>query len=469
MSRPHLFPWLPYVVLAWGLCLAAPLRADTPAPTPPLAAHEVAVWFAPQAGGAPIFAHRADVPMNPASTMKLLTTLVALDTLGPDYRWRTQLLAEARPTGDTLTTPLYWRGSGDPRFDRDGLADLLRTLRARGVQHLAGGVVLDKQVFSSHGSAANFDHDQNEAFAVPPDGLLSHLKVVWLTLFARGTAVAVALDPPLAGLTVDNQLKLTEGVCLGVKQHVSLTVQGTRLTLSGKLPATCDGERLYASVFDHDQYQQALFRSVWQEVGGMLTGDITVGRTPANSVTLASHDSPTLGEVVREVNKFSNNTMARQLLLTLGVQQPRTGDTLTDGKAVVRQWLTSHGLTLPELVLENGAGLSRRERISAAGLGQVLQQGAASPYAPEFLASLPIAARDGTLRRRFVGQSIAARLKTGSLNGVRTLAGYVKAADGQSYVLVILASRPEGSPLNPALDALVAALIAQPRQQPAGL
>ena len=166
------------------------------------------------------------------------------------------------------------------------------------------------------------------------------------------------------------------------------------------------------------------------------------GLTPANAVTLASVSSPTLAEVVRDINKYSNNTMARQLFLTLGAEFAQEGDVLRDGEAAARRWATQRKLALPGLQLENSSGLSRRERISAAGLGALLQAGANSPYAPEFMASLPIAARDGTLRRRFVGQPVEARFKTGSLNDVRALAGYVKAVDGRRYALVVLISSP---------------------------
>lgn len=386
---------------------------------------EVAIWMAPQDGGPAIVQHRADAPMNPASTMKLLTTLSALELLAPDYRWRTELLADARPRGDTLDGPLYWKGGGDPHFDRNDLAALARDLRGRGIRHLAGDVVLDKQRFARTGSADDFASDSDKAFAVPPDALLAHLKVVWTTLFVQPDGVRVALDPPLDGLKVDNRLTVSQQANCegGVKRYASLSAQGDTLRLEGALPAGCDGGKLFAPVWEHDAYQAAMFAALWREAGGSLAGQVRRGLTPANAVTLASVSSPTLAEVVRDINKYSNNTMARQLFLTLGAEFVQEGDVLRDGEAAVRRWATQRKLALPGLQLENGSGLSRRERISAAGLGALLQAGANSPYAPEFMASLPIAARDGTLRRRFVGQPVEARLKTGSLNDVRALAG----------------------------------------------
>lgn len=424
---------------------------------------EVAIWMAPQDGGPAIVQHRADAPMNPASTMKLLTTLSALEILAPDYRWHTDLLADARPRGDTLDGPLYWKGGGDPHFDRNDLAALVRDLRGRGIRHLAGDVVLDKQRFARTGSADDFASDSDKAFAVPPDALLAHLKVVWATLFAQPDGVRVALDPPLDGLSVDNRLTTVAGPCDGgIKRYASLSAQGNTLRLDGTLPAGCDGSKLFAPVWEHDAYQAALFTALWREAGGSFAGTVRRGVTPSGAVTLASVSSPTLAEVIRDINKYSNNTMARQLFLTLGAEQPVDGDVLRDGETAVRRWAAQRKLALPGLQLENGSGLSRRERISAAGLGALLQAGANSPYAPEFMASLPIAARDGTLRRRFVGQPVEARLKTGSLNDVRALAGYVKALNGQRYALVVLVNSPHASELTPALDALVARLISQP-------
>ncbi len=425
---------------------------------------EVAIWMAPQDGGPAIVQHRADAPMNPASTMKLLTTLSALELLAPDYRWRTELLADARPRGDTLEGPLYWKGGGDPHFDRNDLAALARDLRGRGIRHLAGDVVLDKQRFARTGSADDFASDSDKAFAVPPDALLAHLKVVWTTLFVQPDGVRVALDPPLDGLKVDNRLTVSQQANCegGVKRYASLSAQGDTLRLEGALPVGCDGGKLFAPVWEHDAYQAAMFAALWREAGGSLAGQVRRGLTPANAVTLASVSSPTLAEVVRDINKYSNNTMARQLFLTLGAEFAQEGDVLRDGEAAVRRWATQRKLALPGLQLENGSGLSRRERISAAGLGALLQAGANSPYAPEFMASLPIAARDGTLRRRFVGQPVEARLKTGSLNDVRALAGYVKAVDGRRYALVVLINSPRASELTPAMDALVAGLIRHP-------
>lgn len=299
---------------------------------------------------------------------------------------------------------------------------------------------------------------------MPPDALLAHLKVVWTTLFVQPDGVRVALDPPLDGLKVDNRLTVSQQANCegGVKRYASLSAQGDTLRLEGALPAGCDGGKLFAPVWEHDAYQAAMFAALWREAGGSLAGQVRRGLTPANAVTLASVSSPTLAEVVRDINKYSNNTMARQLFLTLGAEFAQEGDVLRDGEAAVRRWATQRKLALPGLQLENGSGLSRRERISAAGLGALLQAGANSPYAPEFMASLPIAARDGTLRRRFVGQPVEARLKTGSLNDVRALAGYVKAVDGRRYALVVLINSPRASELTPAMDALVAGLIRHP-------
>jgi D-alanyl-D-alanine carboxypeptidase/D-alanyl-D-alanine-endopeptidase (penicillin-binding protein 4) len=174
-------------------------------------------------------------------------------------------------------------------------------------------------------------------------------------------------------------------------------------------------------------------------MGGRFEGSVREGTVPAEAQPLHSAVSPPLAEIIRVVNKYSNNVMARQLLLTLGAEERGAPATVDKGIAVIHDWLGRNEFDFPELVIENGSGLSRDERITARHLGRLLLRSYESPYMPEFLASLPILSTDGTQRLRY-GGALAGRahLKTGSLNNVRAQAGVVLDAQGRRFVVVIL-------------------------------
>ncbi|MBL8488981.1 MAG: D-alanyl-D-alanine carboxypeptidase, partial [Rhodocyclaceae bacterium] len=163
-----------------------------------------------------------------------------------------------------------------------------------------------------------------------------------------------------------------------------------------------------------------------------------------------------LADVVRDINKFSNNVMARQLFLTLGANGggPATADR---AEAAIKAWLEAKNLRMPELVLENGSGLSRRERMSADSLARLLAAAWKSPVMPEFISSLPLTAVDGTMQRRLKTNAVAgqAHIKTGTLEGVKTMAGYVLDRAGRRQIVVLLVNHPNAAAAQPAQDALL--------------
>jgi D-alanyl-D-alanine carboxypeptidase/D-alanyl-D-alanine-endopeptidase (penicillin-binding protein 4) len=161
--------------------------------------------------------------------------------------------------------------------------------------------------------------------------------------------------------------------------------------------------------------------------------------------------------VVRDINKFSNNVMARQLFLTLGMESGKRPAAAEDADAAIRAWLDNRGIAIPELVLENGSGLSRRERISAEGLGHALQAAWKSAVMPELIASLPVTATDGTMKRRLKQNGVAgqAHIKTGSLEGVRAIAGYVLDRNGRRWTVVFFVNHASAAGAQAAQDALL--------------
>ena len=408
-------------------------------------------------GNAPTISHNAREPMNPASVMKLLTTYAALEILGPAYTWKTEALADSRPSEGRLAGNLYLRGSGDPRLALEQFWLFLRQLRARGVRDIQGDLVLDRGAFSlpPHDPAV-FDNEPLRPYNAGPDALLINLKSLTVTLHPetdRGR-IAVLHETPGMERWVINRLALSNESCGDWREKLKIQRSDDTIVLEGNFPASCGDKALSLSPWAADFQVDRLFRALWQELGGTLTGVVRAGATPANALVLGSNESPAIGEIIREINKFSNNVMARQVFLTLDATRPATPE---GAQRRIRAWLGENRLAMPELVLENGAGLSRKERISADSLARLLLTGWQSPVMPELVASLPLAGVDGTLKKR-LGNSPAtgrAHLKTGYLENVRALAGYVQDSGGGRWIVVFMINDAKSRQGKPAMDALL--------------
>ncbi|MCX7896409.1 MAG: D-alanyl-D-alanine carboxypeptidase/D-alanyl-D-alanine-endopeptidase [Rhodocyclaceae bacterium] len=413
----------------------------------------VALVVQPVEGGQPLVSHRAEAPMNPASVMKLLITLAALETLGPHRTFRTEVLANQPIEAGILAGDLYLRGSGDPKLTHERLWSLVRTLRAKGLVEIRGALVLDDAAYAPapHDPAA-FDGKPHRPYNVGPSGLLFNFGVTTLTLIPRNGDVGVWAEPFPAGWQIDNRVRSTHGPCADDwRERLSAVFEAPRLRLEGEYPRACGERQWMLAGFAHDVLLAGVFQRYWQEAGGALSGSGRRGKTPAEAIVLAASESPPLAELVRDINKFSNNVMAEQIFLALGEGKPEAAH------GAIAAWLARKGLEFPELVLENGSGLSRRQRISAQSLARLLQYGWQSPLMPEFLASLPLLGLDGTVRNRFANHLARgyARLKTGSLDGVRAIAGYVQDRRGQRWIVVFLVNHEKAAASQPALDRLL--------------
>ena len=408
----------------------------------------------------------ADRPMNPASVMKLVTTYAGLELLGPAYAWKTEAYASGPLRDGVLEGDLVLKGYGDPRLGYEQFWLLLRQLRAKGLREIRGDLVLDRSHFTAVAhDPARFDNEPLRPYNVGPDALLLNFKSVRLDFLpdAAAKSVAVGVEPAPAQFEVINLLKLAEGPCPslwheGLRMDLAHTAAAARLILTGSYPAACGEKSRHVAALDHPQYVAGVFRQLWGELGGRLAGGLREGGVPAGARLLGRADSPSLAEVVREINKHSNNVMARQLYLTLGAEATGRPARAEDAEAAIRSWLGRKALPMPELVIENGAGLSRAERISADSLARLLAAAWASPVMPEFIASLPLAGVDGTMKKRANGSGVAgqAHVKSGYLDGVRALAGYVLDRRGKRVIVVFLANHPNAAATRAAQDALLA-------------
>lgn len=403
-------------------------------------------------------------PRNPASVMKLVTTYAALEALGPTHTWRTELLtgANAMPLPDgTLPGPLYVRASGDPNLKLEDMWRMLRDLRLRGVRTLPG-VVIDDSVYGDVAiDPGEFDNSPDRVYNASPDAFLVGFGALRLLHVpdTRAGAWRVVVDPPIAGVRVENQVKASQASCPGAPAvRTQQITQGQEIVLrvSGTVALSCGEFSLYRLALTPREHAARTLQQMWSELGGQLAGPVIRGLVPAGAVPLATHDSPTLAELIRTVNKQSNNVMARMMLLALGEQYGQPATTQTGGVALARA-LAERGLVFPELVVENGSGLSRNGRVSASSLASMLNAAWMSERMPEFISSLAIAGEDGTVRRRLKsnGTRGKAHLKTGTLRDVSALAGYVQGASGKRYVLVSLINDAKSFNTRAFNDALV--------------
>ncbi len=406
----------------------------------------------------PLFSVHADAAMSPASTMKLLTTWSALEILGPAYRWKTEVYLDGTLHNGVLQGNLVFKGYGDPRLTMEELWLWLRELRQRGLREIQGDIVLDRSYFAPFEyDPAAFDNDPTRAYNVGPDALLLNFNAMHLHLVPDGAATIAMLEPLSEGYSIENHIITSAALpCHGPDIYRS-KLEGRVFVLEGAIPANCGEADDYFLVLPHNDYFLALFSSLWHELGGSFQGGIKESIVPEGLAVYSTHRSAQLSELIRDINKFSNNIMAKQLFLTVGGQEGVAADASL-GAARVQAWLAGQGLIFPELVIDNGAGLSRTARISPRHLVDVLRHAAKSSYATEFESSLPILGMDGTAKRRMQDSAATgqAHLKTGTLDGVKALAGYVRSKSGKQWVIAFIINDANASAGQAAQDALIA-------------
>ena len=455
--------------------LPAPVQAALTQAGVPVSAVSVLVL---ESGGerAPRLSHRADQAMNPASVMKLVTTYAALDALGPDFRWQTRITMDGRIDNGLLDGNMIIKGGGDPKLVVERLQALLMQVQSSGVRAIRGDIVLDRSGFAEPAlGAAEFDGEPLRPYNTLPDALLINFKTLVMTFtpdLAQGRAL-VRAEPPLAGVRVDASVPLVQAArCGDWRGELRASVDSpSQVAFAGSYASGC-GERVWPSAYaEPASFAARAVEGSWRQLGGLLTGQVRNASAPelallARRGTLSGQtaplrlDSPSLPllDIVGDVNQFSNNVMARHLFLSLGLYGKLAASpagTLEAGREAAQVWWRK---TLPLAappVLDNGSGLSRSERISAASLAALLQHAAQSPLASALADSLPVVGAQGRLQERAKAVAGRARIKTGTLRDVSAVAGYAEGDSGRRYIVIGLINHPNASAARPALDRLI--------------
>ena len=415
-----------------------------------LSGNAVGVYVQAVDDAKPLLAHNAHQLFAPASTMKLVTAYAALDLLGPQYTWKTGVYGYGRMQGDVWEGQIILRGSGDPSLTEERIWLGLKGLRQRGIRDIQGDIILDRRVFQLPGyDAGAFDGEPLRIYNAGANGLLFNYHALALSMIPEetGGSVRLSIDPELSGITVYNRLNIVRGAC-PESLHYAIKVQmdTEALSVQGNYPASCGAKTIWvhAAPWSDNQYAEQILRSTWQNLGGVWRGRAISGEVPAGAQKWYDIESEPLPEVVRRMNKFSNNVMARQVLLSL-FDDGDLPATPARTVALVYEWAKMKGLPREGLIIDNGSGLSRSERVSPFWMGALLLHAWRSPLMADLMASLPMLGVDGTMRRRLVRSSAVgqAHIKTGAIDQVRSIAGYILSASGRRYVVVCIINHPQ--------------------------
>ncbi len=471
-----------WIIALWSIAVTAtgqdlPLEVNAALARAKLPRDAVAVLVVDAQGKeAPRVSHRVDAPMNPASVMKLVTTAAALDLLGPAYNWTTSVYADGPIRDGRLEGNLHIRGQGDPTMVSERLWQLMRRVRGLGISHINGDIVLDRSAFALVPTdPGGFDGEPLRPYNAAPDALLLSYKSILMTFVVDRAAnlARIHVDPPLAGVTIPASVPLlSSGGCGDYRGSLRADFSDpAQIRFAGGYPAACQQRTWPLAWPDAQVYAARAIEGMWREVGGQLAGTVRDGPVAtAAGPAVFEIGSPTLAEVVRDVNKYSNNVMAQQLFLSLSLPAGRASDksaaaadtpaavpaSFAASRDVVQQWWRDRiGASVDMPLVDNGAGLSRHARASAMALGRLLQVAYQSPWMPELMASLPIAGIDGTMRRNRSGAVGSAHLKTGSLRDVTAVAGYVLANSGRRYVVVLMTNHANAGASRAAIDKLL--------------
>lgn len=389
----------------------------------------------------------ADTVMSPGSIMKVLTTYAALEILGPNHRWKTSFLTDGDFEGDTLKGNLYVRFGGDPKLTIERLWSVLHEIRSLGVNTIDGDIVLDDSVFLLPDGLPIFHDNGNNPhrpFLVEPSPVLLNMNLVHFQARADERGTRAWATPPLDSVTIDNRVtSVSKGPCPDSKQidwkPVSNSHGKVTVRVEGTLPEGCRSTT-YLSLLPHDQYSGEMLLSLWQELGGRVTGGWRVAETPDDSRLVSSITSPDLVTMVRDINKWSSNVMARQLLLTIGADNRHVADNddRVSGIRAIYDWLEDKGIDTRGMVIDNGSGLSRHARMSARQMSAILAHAWSSPYSSDLMTSMPLTAMDGTMTRRLrnLGMEGIGRIKTGFLQDVRSVAGFTRDDNNTTWAVV---------------------------------
>jgi D-alanyl-D-alanine carboxypeptidase/D-alanyl-D-alanine-endopeptidase (penicillin-binding protein 4) len=449
--------------------LDAALRAIVGAS--PLSGARAGILVADVQSGQVLFAKDADVLLNPASNVKLVTTAAALARLGAEYRFATEFHVDAGSRGASSVRTLHVKGRGDPTLVTERLWAIAGELAHLGVKRV-GEIAVDESFFDGEREGPGFDQESGDKSYLAPTGAAS---LNWNTVAVhvapgdrRGARARVELEPASPFFEIENRAT-TAGASARRRLTVSSVAHGgkQRIVVQGRIPAGSRPQVVWRKIDEPGLYLGHTLARLLQLRGVQVGGRVRIAEVPEGARLVHVAESESLGEVVRRLNKTSNNFVAEQLLKTLGAEAKGSPGTWAKGVAAVEDFLAEAGVPRGSFVMQNGSGLNDANRFSARQLVALLRaMWSRFPLNSEYVASLPVAGRDGTIKYRMEGTEAEGRLraKTGTLvvGTVTSLSGYVETAGRRTLAFAVIVNDYPGrpAPVVRSVDAIGAALAA---------
>ncbi len=420
---------------------------------------DISISIIPLDGNGINLQHKADQPRIPASVEKAVTAAMALDAHGPAKVWTTRIFSENKPENGTLDGDLFIVGGGDPSMTAERFWLLIEDLRARGIRNIDGDLILDRSYFDlPEHDAFSFDGDGNRPYNLGADALLLNYRSFALRIIPDEAAGIARLypTPRISDVKLPESIPLSKEPCGSWRKKIDPDYSDpTAPVFHGRFPEKCGPKYFIYTTLEADRYFESVFRTLWENSGGTWSGKAVSGKAPEAALLLTEADSQPLSLLLWNMNKFSNNLIARHLFLSVGETEEGEAKTLESSRRKTEDWARSIGIGPNELYVDNGSGLSRGSRLSARASTLVLKHMWNSPYRFEYVASFPVSGLDGTMKKRnaAVGQ---AHIKTGYLEGVRSIAGFVRAKSGRYYAVSAIINSPNAADSLPVMDSIIA-------------
>ncbi len=412
--------------------------------SPPLKKSRMGIHIVSVTDGQEVFAHKAELLLIPASNMKILTSAAALAKLGPDYNFRTKVYTDNTIEKGKLTGNLYIKGFGDPFLVWEETVKIARYIHGLGLRQVTGNLVVDDSFFDNKRYGNGWKKEQTAYWYNAPLGALSvNFNTVEVNIApgrVKGEPLHVWLNPATDFFNLTNK-----GITSRRTRNPQLSYRRCKgkptLTIKGHLPAGNPPQTFYRCVDDPLMYAAAVFKDLLELWGVRISGPIQVGKVPFGAKELYLHKSKPLSLIIQGLNKFSNNFTAEQVLKTMGAEIKGEPGTAEKGLAVIGDFLKSLGIENNSIKLIDGSGLSRENRLTAHTLTKILVAVHNNfKWQPEFMASLPSAGIDGTLKKRMKGNGSSrnVRAKTGRLQKVAALSGYLNTKDNETLAFSMI-------------------------------
>lgn len=417
----------------------------------------------------PLLSHLPHKKRLPASTLKIVPTYAALDALGPEFHWINRVYYTGRIVNGTLHGDLIIKGSGDPKLVREYIEDIYAAVRQKGITHIQGNLLLDNHVFGkiTHDPAA-FDGEPYRPYNTAPDGLLVNFKSIILKFdpIPSSGVVNISHEPAMADMRFHTRAVLSEGSC-GRKtwqDGLSASFTADAVTFSGHYPISC-GEREWAVALPApERFAPRVLKGMWLASGGTLSGDALYAKTPTHAKPLLSKRSLPLKDIIKDINQYSNNVMTEQVFLSLPRYAKHGKYTHQGTYTHARRWLTHwwrrHLPKATQPIMSKASGLCRSCYVTPDALNALLQHAAKHKHASVFKASLGVAGHSGTIksfkyRMKHSPANGRAYIKTGTIDQVASIAGYIDAKNGTSYSVVAIINHANARKGRAALDELM--------------